>query len=54
VLAHSCAQAHWGCPIGALAAEVTRDPALAAKPAAHLHAAPVPAATWTARRESKT
>ena len=37
MLAHYCAQAHWGCPVGALAAEVAcGDPALAAQLAAHL------------------
>jgi len=37
VLDHYCAQAHWGCPVGALAAEVAGgDPALAAGLAAHL------------------
>jgi AcrR family transcriptional regulator len=39
VLAHYCAQPHWGCPVGALAAEVARgEPALAARLAAHLDA----------------
>jgi AcrR family transcriptional regulator len=37
VLAHYCSQAHWGCPIGALAAELAgSDPARAAELAAHL------------------
>jgi AcrR family transcriptional regulator len=37
VLAHYGAQAHWGCPVGALAAEVASgDPALAAELAGHL------------------
>jgi AcrR family transcriptional regulator len=37
VLAHYCSQAHWGCPIGALAAElISSDPARAADLAAYL------------------
>jgi AcrR family transcriptional regulator len=37
VLTHYGAQAHWGCPVGALAAEVASgDPALAAELAGHL------------------
>jgi AcrR family transcriptional regulator len=37
VLAHYCSQAHWGCPIGALAAELTSgDPARAADLAAYM------------------
>jgi AcrR family transcriptional regulator len=37
VLAHYAAQPHWGCPIGALSAEVAgTDPALAAELAGHM------------------